>query len=122
MIPTVMDLPAGEELNRRWGHALIQLGWLDLPADVKPDPNSLRSTLEDVVLPVWAQLMNQHQPDPTWVVKTLGTLFGMRAMLFLYGAMMDPDDRAAVEDMLFQAFETAALWMMEQHQTGGSDE
>ncbi len=116
MIPTVMDLPAGEELNRRWGHALIQLGWLDLPADVKPDPNSLRLTLEDVVLPVWAQLMNQHQPDPTGVVKTLGTLFGMRAMLFLYGAMMDPDDRAAVEDMLFQAFETAALWMMEQHQ------
>ena len=116
MIPTVMDLPAGEELDRRWGHALIQVGWLDLPADVEPDPNSLRSTLEDVVFPAWAQLMCQNKPDPAWVLRTLRTLFGIRGMLFLYGAMMDPDDRDAVEEMLFRAFETAALWVLEQHQ------
>ncbi|KKN43890.1 hypothetical protein LCGC14_0698390 [marine sediment metagenome] len=115
MIPTVMNLE-GEELDQRWDDALVQLGWIDLPDGISLDPDTLRPALEEVVLPVWAQLMQQDRPDPNRVAKTLASLFGLRAMLFLYGEMLDRDDRAAVEGMLFRAFETAALWMLEHHQ------
>ena len=115
MIPTVMNLE-GEELDQRWDDALVQLRWIDLPDGTRPGLDTLRPALEEVVLPVWAQLMQQDSPDPNRVAKTLASLFGLRAMLFLSGDLLDSDDRAAVEGMLFRAFETAALWMLEHHQ------
>ena len=115
MIPTIMELE-GPALDRRWDAALAQLRWLDLPVGADLDPSILLPTLRDVVMPVWGQLMAQDSPDPNRVAKTLASLLGLRAMLFLYGETLDRDDRDAVEGLLFDAFEGAALWMLERHQ------
>lgn len=116
MIPTIVEIPDDSNLVLQGDMAVGMLGWLDVPEGTKIDASTLLLTLEDVVVPVWAQLMLQDSLDADLVVKTLSNLLGLRGLFFLLGDELKPDDRETVERLLFKAFESAALWMLEHHQ------